>query len=335
MSFGDNPAVRATRRALVAGLGLVALLPGVAAAQRAPRKIAWFGLGGPDDNLPYLSSLQAGLREKGWEEGRNLMIQRYSSVRAPDDFEQVVREIVDGKPEVVVTHEFCALAMLRFSTGVPVVFGFSGDPVEGKLVKSLARPGTSFTGISYLASELVGKRIEFLKEALPGIERIGILARPQHPGADEERKASEDAAAKLGLAVSWFPITAVEPAQIEQAFASMRDARCDALVVFPDSIMYRNRELISQLAAVARLPAVSGWSSFADSGLLLNYGPNLRDIYRGLASYVDRILHGASPGELPVERPRTIELVVNLRTARALEIKISPSVLVRADRVIE
>jgi putative ABC transport system substrate-binding protein len=214
-----------------------------------------------------------------------------------------------------------------------VVFGFSGDPVEAKLVKSLARPETSFTGITYLASALVGKRIEFLKEALPGIQRIGILARPQHPGEHLERKASEEAAAKFGLAVSYFPITAV--AQIEPAFAGMRDAKCDALVVFPDAIMYRNRELISQLAAVARLPAVSGWSSFADSGLLFNYGPNLRDIYVRLASYVDRILRGASPGSLPVEEPRSIELVVNLRTARALGIRISQSVLVRADRVIE
>ena len=154
-----------------------------------------------------------------------------------------------------------------------------------------------------------------------------------NPGEPVERTASEEAARQLGLAVSYFPITTV--AQIEPAFAGMREAKCDALVVFPDAIMYRNRELISQLAAVARLPAVSGWSSFADSGLLFNYGPNLRDIYRSLATYVDRILRGAAPGNLPVDLPRSIELVVNLRTARALGIKIAQSVLVRADRVIE
>jgi putative ABC transport system substrate-binding protein len=309
------------------------MLPGIGRAQRAPRTVAWFGIGGPDDFLPYVDGLQTGLKEAGWEEGRNLRILRFASVRAPDDFEQVVRDIVEAKPEVVVTHEFATLGMLRFSKDIPVVFGFSGDPVEAKLVKSLARPETSFTGITYLASALVGKRIEFLKEALPNVQRIGILARPQHPGEHLERTASEEAAAKLGLSVSYFPITAV--AQIEPAFAGMRDAKCDALVVFPDAIMYRNRELISQLAAVARLPAVSGWSSFADSGLLFNYGPNLREIYIRLASYVDRILRGASPGALPVDLPRSIELVVNLRTARALGIKIPQSVLVRADRVIE
>jgi putative ABC transport system substrate-binding protein len=325
--------MRIARRTVVAGLVALAALPGIGRAQRAQRTIAWFGIGGPDDFLPYLNGLQTGLREAGWEEGRNLAIRSYSSVRAPEDFEQLVREIVEAKPEVVVTHEFATLGMLRFSKGIPVVFGFSGDPVEAKLVKSLARPDTSFTGITYLASALVGKRIEFLKEALPGIQRIGILARPQHPGEHLERTASEDAARQLGLSVSYFPITAV--AQIEPAFAGMREAKCDALVVFPDAIMYRNRELISQLAAVARLPAVSGWSSFADSGLLFNYGPNLREIYVRLASYVDRILRGTPPGALPVDLPRSIELVVNLRTARALGIKIAQPVLVRADRVIE
>ena len=309
------------------------MAPAIGRAQPARRTIAWFGIGGPEDFLPYVNGLQNGLKQAGWEEGRNLRILRFASVKAPEDFEPVVRDIMAAKPEVVVSHEFATIAMHRFSKGVPVVFGFSGDPVEAKLVKSLARPDTQFTGITYLASALVGKRIEFLKEALPGIQRVGILARPQHPGEPVERTASEEAAAKLGLSIAYFPIFA--PAEIEKAFAAMREAKCDALVVFPDAIMYRNRELISQLSAVTRLPAVSGWSSFADSGLLFNYGPNLREIYVRLASYVDRILRGAPPGELPVDLPRSIELVVNLRTARALGIKVPPSVLVRADRVIE
>ncbi len=301
---------------------------------QSQRTIGWYGIGGADDFLPYLNSLQAGLKQAGWEEGRNLRILRFASVKSPEDFQSVVRDILAVKPEVVVSHEFATIAMRDFAKGaLPVVFGFSGDPVEAKLVKTLARPETSFTGITYLASALVGKRIEFLKEALPTVQRIGILARPQHPGEPEERRASEKAAAELGLTVVYFPIFA--PAQIEKAFAGMREAKCDALVVFPDAIMYRNRELISQLAAVARLPSISGWSSFADSGLLLNYGPNLRDIYVRLGSYVDRILRGTAPGDLPVEEPRAIELVVNLRTARALGIKLAQSVLVRADRVIE
>jgi putative ABC transport system substrate-binding protein len=321
------------RRRLVAALALGAL-PGKGSSQpRVPRRIAWFAVGDPQTELPYVNALLAGLSSAGWDEGRNLQVSRFRSERVPEDFEPVVRQIVAAKPEVVVAQEFAAIAMLRFAPNIPTVFGFSGDPVEGKLVKSLARPDTNFTGVSYLASELVGKRIEFLKEALPGIRHIAILARPQHPGEPEERKASEEAAAKLGLTIAYFPI--YEAKEIEKAFAGMREAKCDALVVFPDFIMYKHRELISQLASVARLPAVSGWSSFADSGLLFNYGPNLRDIYRSAASYVDRILRGAKPGELPVDRPRTIELVVNLRTARALGVTVAPTILLRADRVIE
>lgn len=322
-----------SRRTFIAALAALGALPAALRAQ-AQRTIAWYGIGGPDDFLPYLTSLKAGLKDAGWQEGRNLRILSFASTKSPEDFPAVVSQIMAAKPEAVISHEFATIAMRDFAKGaVPVVFGFSGDPVEAKLVKALARPGTSFTGITYLASALVGKRIEFLKEALPGVQRIGILARPQHPGEPEERRASEKAAAELGLSVIYFPIFA--PAEIEKAFAGMREAKCDALVVFPDAIMYRNRELISQLAAVARLPSISGWSSFADSGLLLNYGPNLRDIYVRLASYVDRILRGTPPGELPVEEPRAIELVVNLRSARALGVKISQSVLVRADRVIE
>lgn len=321
------------RRLFLSGLAALAAAPGLARAQQQ-RRIAWFGVGTDDDYLPYIAALQAGLREAGWQEGRNLAISRHASAGALEAFEPVAREIVAGRPEVVVSMEFATLAMQRYAPAtVPVVFGFSGNPVDAKLVKSLARPETNFTGITYLASELVGKRIEFLKEALPGTRRIGILARPQHPGEPEEREASEAAARKLGVEIFYRPI--FDAKEIEPAFAEIRKAGSDALVVFPDYTMYRNREHISQLAAAARLPAVSGWSSFADSGFLFNYGPNLRDIYRRLASYVDRILRGAKPGDLPVDLPRNLELVVNLRTARVLGIQVSPTIVLRAERVID
>lgn len=320
------------RRSFLAACLALGLAPAAALAQGAVRRIAWFGVE-PDTALPYLDVLRAALAELGWREGRNLAILRFTSTRAPDDFEALVKRIADEKPEVVVTQEYATLAMYLYAPTMPVVFGFSGDPVDARLVKSLARPGTSFTGVSYLASALVGKRIEFLKEALPGIRRIGILARPQHPGEHQERAASEQAAEKLGIAVSYFPIKAAD--EIEPAFGAMREAKCDALVIFPDYTMYLHRERIARLALEARMPAVSGWSSLAESGLLFNYGPNLRDIYKELAGYVDRILRGARPHELPVEFPRSIELVVNLRTARALGVKVPQPILVRADRVIE
>lgn len=324
-----------TRRRVLAMLGALVALPVVSFAQTAARvrRIAWFGIGPPDAPSPYLDALRAELRELGWDEGRNLTIARYGSTRAPDDFEQIAREIVAAKPEVVVTQEFTTYAMHRIQTTLPVVFGFSGDPVDGKLVQSYAHPGTNYTGMSYLAIELVGKRIEFLKDAVPRIRRIAILARPQHPGEHRERAASEEAAQKLGITVAYFPIR--EMAEIEKAFAAMRQERCDAVVVFPDHYMFVNRERISRLALDAKLPAISGWPGFAEGGLLFNYGPNLRDLYRGLARYVNRILRGAKPEDLPVELPRTVELVVNAQTAKALGIQLPQSIVLRADRVIE
>lgn len=323
-----------TRRRVLTALGILLSRPTMGWAQTPTvRRIAWFGLGPLDAPSPYLEALRAELRDLGWTEGRNLTISRFTSTRAPEDFEVVVREIVAAKPEVVVAQEFAALAMLRSQATLPVVFGFSGDPVEAKLVQSLSHPGTNYTGMSYLASELVGKRIEFLKDALPHVRRIGILARPQHPGEHRERAASEEAAQKLGIAVAYFPIR--EVAEIDKAFAVMRQERCDAVVIFPDYTMFVNRDRLARLAIEAKLPAVSGWPAFAESGLLLNYGPNLRDIYRGLARYVNRILRGAKPEDLPVELPRTVELVVNMRTAKALGIKIPSLILQRADQVIE
>jgi putative ABC transport system substrate-binding protein len=324
-----------TRRSVLASLGALLALPAAARAQTAAgmRRIVWFGLGPPDAPSPYLDALRGELRELGWSEGRNLTISRFSSTRAPDDFEVLAREIVATKPDVVVTQEYTVYAMHGIQATLPIVFGFSGDPVDGKLVLSYAHPGTNYTGMSYLASELVGKRIEFLKDALPHVRRIAILARPQHPGEHRERAASEEAAKKLGITVAYFPIR--EMSEIDKAFPAMRQDRCDAVVVFPDYLMFVNRDRISRLALEAKLPAISGWPSFAESGLLFNYGPNLRDLYRGLARYVNRILRGAKPEDLPVEFPRTVELVVNAQTAKALGLKLPQSIVLRADRVIE
>lgn len=324
-----------TRRRALAAVGILLTRPAAGWAQIAPaiRRVAWFGLGPLDAPSPYLEALRAELRDLGWNESRNLAISRFTSTRAPEDFEAVVREIVAARPEVVVAQEFAALAMLRNQATLPIVFGFSGDPVEAKLVKSFAHPGTNYTGMSYLASELVGKRIEFLKDALPHLRRLAILARPQHPGEHRERAASEEAAQRLGITLAYFPIR--EVAEIDKAFPTMRQERCDAVVIFPDYTMFVNRDRLARLAIEARLPAISGWASFAESGLLLNYGPNLRNLYRDLAHYVNRILRGARPEDLPVELPRTVELVVNVRTARTLGVKIPPSILVRADQVIE
>jgi putative ABC transport system substrate-binding protein len=249
-------------------------------------------------------------------------------------------DLLASDPEVIVAQEFTVLAFRSVKTEKPVVFGFSGDPLDVKLVESWARPGGNFTGMSYLAIELVGKRIELLKDWLPQTQRIAVFARPQHPGEHLERQASEAVAVKLGIELSYFPYNSpVLPtrdlSELETAFRAIVQDRCDAVVVFPDSAMYEIGDHVARLALQAKLPSVSGWSSFANKGLLMTYGPNVRALYRSLAGYVDRILGGMRPAELPFQAPTTLYLAINVRTAKALGLQVPPTLLARADEVIE
>jgi putative ABC transport system substrate-binding protein len=284
--------------------------------------------------------LKTGLRELGWIEGRNLKLVAFWAT-GQDDMEGVAREVLKSDPDVVVTQELMAIAMRNLQSPKPVVFGFSGDPVAGKLVESWARPGGNFTGMSYLAIELVGKRIELLKEWLPQIRRVAVLARPQHPGAHLEQQATEEVLKRLGLESSYFPyqsqsfLPARDLSELGTAFRSILQGHCDALVVFPDSAMYEVSERIAQFALEASLPSVSGWFPFAQKGMLMTYGPNIRDLYRSLARYTDRILLGTKPADLPVEVPAKFYLAINLKTAKALRLTVPPLLLARADEVID
>lgn len=329
------------RRKFIAALGSAAAWPLAARAQvAAARRVAWFGLGRPDEPSPYLDSLRAGLSELGWVEGRNLTITAFWA-SGREDMEAAARNVLASNPDVIVTQEFMTIAMRSVQTATPVVFGFSGDPVDAKLVQSWARPGGNFTGMSYLAIELVGKRIELLKEWLPRTRRIAILARPQHPGANIEQQATETVAKKLGLDFSYFPyqspsfLPARDLAELETAFRAILQDRCDALIVFPDSAMYEISDQVARFALENRLPSVSGWSSFARKGLLMTYGPDVQALYRSLARYTDRIMRGMKPADLPVELPDKFYLAINVKTARGLGIEAPPVLLTRADEVIE
>jgi putative ABC transport system substrate-binding protein len=187
--------------------------------------------------------------------------------------------------------------------------------------------------MTFLSLDLVAKRIETLREVLPQMKRVAVLANPQHAGEKLERNASEKAARAVGLEVSYLPVTTT--AEIEPALAAARQARCEAVDVYPDALMASAAERIAVIANRDKLASVSGWSVFPESGLLMSYGPNLRDVYRRIASYADKILRGARPGDLPVELPTTVEMVVNARTAKALGIQFPPATLLRADRIIE
>jgi len=322
------------RRELIAALGGASAWPLAARAQQPERmrRIAWFGLGRADVPSPYLDALRSGLRERGWIEGRNLTIGTYWATGQQDMY-AVAHTLAAYKPEVIVTQELTIYAVRSLNTATPVVFGVSGDPVDAKFVQSFARPGGNLTGMSYLYLDLVGKRIELLKEWVPQLRHVAVLARPQHPGEHRERQATQEVIDKLNMLLSYFPTT--DLIEMDEIFRAILRARCDALVVFPDAAMFAVSDRIARFASQARLPSVSGWGSFARNGLLLTYGPNVAEIYRSLARYVDRILHGAKAAELPVELPTRFELVINLVTAKTLGLDIPPTLLARADEVIE
>jgi len=322
------------RRKLIFLLSTGVLLPHWAAAQQ-PRvlRIGWLS-NDRAENSSFFDAFRGGMRDLGYVEGRNLLIEARWGEGSSERLEQLAVELVKLKLQVIVTQGGPAThPVIRAGATMPVVFGYSGDPVEARVVDSLARPGGNFTGVSFLSLDLVGKRMEMLKEALPGLKRVAIIARPEHPGEQGELRASQAAAKSLGLAIDYHQVR--NESEFEIALAALLRSRSEAIVVFPDAFTMRYSEKIAAFAARNRIPAISGWAQFAERGNLMTYGPNLRDVFRRLAIYVDKIYRGAKPAELPVELPKTVELVVNLKTAKLLGITIPQSMLLRADRVIE
>jgi putative ABC transport system substrate-binding protein len=325
--------VKAARRTVLGALLTIAVAPVVAAAQATKRRVAWFGAGRADTPSPFLTAFRAGMRDSGWIEDQNLALSVFLTDGPPEDVERLGRRMLAENPEIIVVFGRDVNAVHRAKPPGPVVFAFSGNPVDAGFVQSFAHPGGNFTGISLMSLDLSGKRIELLREIVPQVRRLAVLARPEHAGVHRERAVSEEVVAKLGMTMAYVPIEAASG--LDGALQSIARQNCDALVTFPDGVMVANSGRIAQFAVDAKLPTVSGWASFADNGFLLTYGPNLADSYRGLARYVDRILRGAKPSDLPVELPRTVELVLNTRTARALGVTIPQSTLLRADRIIE
>jgi putative ABC transport system substrate-binding protein len=303
------------------------------AQQPALVRVGWLSAGKGSDAVSFVA-FRAGLRDYGYIEGRNLILDPRWGELSNERTEQLATELLRTSPQVIVTQAGTAVfAMLRTGTTLPVVFGLSGDPVEAKLVDSLARPGRNFTGLSFLSLELVGKRVELLKEMAPSIKRIAILANPLHPGEKGERRASEAIIKALGLSFEYFEVR--PGADMSDVLSAIAKSRSDAIVIFPDAGMLGQSEAIAAFAAKNRVPTISGWAEFAESGNLMTYGPNLREGYRGLAAYVDKILKGRKPADLPVELPKQFELVINLKTAKQIGLTIPPNLLVRANRVIK
>ena len=281
---------------------------------------------------PFYVGLRQGLRELGYVEGRNLTIE-YRSSENRERVTELAKEMAALNLNVIVTQGPAARSVGAATTVTPVVFGFSGDPVEAGFVNSLARPGRNMTGMTFMALDLAGKRLELLKEASPKISRVAIIANRSHPGEQNELKETQTAAQALKVSLQYLSVTT--PSDFDKAFEAIRKERPNAMLTFPDAFTLAYREKLADFAVKARLPSISGWKEYVEGGGLMSYGPNLNDSYRRLAQYVDKILKGAKPADLPVEQPTKFELVINLKTAKQIGVTIPPNMLARADRVIK
>jgi putative ABC transport system substrate-binding protein len=318
---------------LIAGAAAASLPRGAAAQpQGRPARIGWLTAQRPASLVPFVQAFRVALAELGFVEGRNLTIDfRYgdddgSKVRALAD--ELVRLPVD----LIVVQGEAVLELRALTVPVPVVYAYSADPVAAGLAESLARPNVNMTGLTYMAVELNGKRLELLREMAPAVRRVALLANPAYPGEPGERADSEATAGRIGLDVRYIPARTTD--ELTAAFARMGADRTQAISLFADSFTVQNRDSIIGFATRERVPVVSSWPVFAEAGALCTHGPRLADSYRRLAYYVDRVLRGTRPAELPIEQPTTIETIVNLKAADALGVKVPQSVLVRADRVI-
>ena len=324
------------RRLLNRWLALAPLLAGpcAVAQTKGPCRVAWVSMDKADPNSPVIAAFRAGMAELGYTEGRNLTIDTWWADGSVPRLEQMRDDILRSKPDVIVTQGGVALRpMLHASVGVPVVFSMSADPVDAKVAASYAQPGGNVTGVTLFAAEMAGKRLAFLREALPAAKRVAVVANPLHPGAQRELKTARDAAATLGLDLSYFPTPTA--AELDAALADIVKARVEAVLVFSDGFALANADRLAAFSLQHRIAVVAGWTPFAQRGALLAYGPQFADVYRRLATYVDRIHRGARPGDLPIEQPTKIELVLNLKTARALGLTMPQALLLRADEVIQ
>jgi len=277
------------------------------------------------------------LRDLGYVEGRNIVIEYRDAKGKLERLPTLAAELVALKVDVIVAPgTLAALAAKRATRNIPIVFPVVGDPVSDGLVTSLARPGGNVTGLSNLTPDLVGKYLELLHQAIPGISRVAIL---WHPGGFAERtgkdvrKRADVAGRAMGMRLRF--VEAREPEDFDNAFSDMTRARAGGLIVFPFAMFTNERRRLVDLAAKSRLPAVYGTRESVDAGGLMSYGSNPADSFRRAATYVDKILKGAKPGDLPVEQPSKFELVINLKTAKVLGLTIPPSLLGRADELIQ
>jgi ABC-type uncharacterized transport system substrate-binding protein len=325
------------RRAFLAGAAALLAAPLAIEAQQTGEvyRIGVLEVAGVASNAANLSAFRQGLAQLGYVEGQNFVIEYRSADGRPARFSDLATELVGLKVDVIVTRGTPAtLAAKQATQTIPIVMASSGDPVVEGIVASLARPGGNVTGLHIMAPpERGGKRLQLLKEAVPGSSRIGILWNAGDLHASLIVSDTERIARAMGVQLKSLEVKRSEP--FEQVFETALFGQIDALIAVEDYFTFAYRTRILDFAAMSRLPAIYGLREFVDAGGLMSYGTDRRDLYRRCATYVHRILTGASPADLPVEQPTKFELVISLKTAKAIGLTIPQSLLLRADQVIE
>jgi putative ABC transport system substrate-binding protein len=324
------------RREFIALLGGVAVVwPHLVRAQQSAKlpAIGILAPGTTSSHGPWFAALVERLRELGWNEGRNVAIEYRWAEGRTERLVEMAAELVRLKVNVIVTTAPAVPAAKRATSTTPIVFALSGNPVVSGFVSSLARPGGNVTGMSMQHPDTAGKRLELLREIVPGFRRLAIIGNVTDSSAALEMSGAQKAVSALGLELA-ATLELRQAEDIGPAFESIK-GRADALYVASDPLVNTNRIRINTLALVARLPTIHGFRELVEAGGLMSYGPNILDLFRRAAGYVDKILRGAKPGDLPVEQPIKFDLIINLTTAKALDLAIPESFLLRADEVIE
>jgi putative ABC transport system substrate-binding protein len=325
------------RRAFLAGGAALLAAPFAAGAQsgvRVPR-IGYLGVNRPEDVRHLLEALRLGLREHGWVEGHTIHIDYRWAEGAPDRLLELAGELVRLSVALILAPATQAIQAARRATrDIPIVMVASNDPVSDGFVSGFARPGGNITGLTFDPGlEIGGKHVELLVQAIPRLTRAAVLVNPENRTSKLMNDAIQSAAVSFGLQLQF--VQAQAPDQINRAFVAATKKRAGAMLILSDAMLYGQRRRIVDLAATSQLPAIYPWKEAADIGGFMAYGSNLSDNFRRAANFVDRILKGAKPGDLPIEQPTRFELLINLRTAKTLRLTIPPSLLQRADQVIE
>jgi putative ABC transport system substrate-binding protein len=315
------------RRSLIAAAAMLAA-PRIARA--APRTIGWVSPETRETSAPFFEALSAGLRDS--PKGSEIRIVERYAPKGPDDVAAAATDLERQGVSLIVTQNAATPSAVRAVRKLPIVFGYSGDPVMAGIAQSLARPGGNATGMTFLSVELMAKRIDFLRMAAPASRRLALLSNANHFGEEREIAACKGVVEPVGVELTVHRIKGVAEI-VPAAERALQD--CDALLMLPSAGMIGAAPAVAAQCLTRKVPLVSGWAEVAHAGGLLTYGPNLRAAYRRLATYVVRVLDGAAPSDLPIEQPTQLELVLNRRTATAIGVRLPDTLVAQAEEIIE